>query len=1113
MVRVFSCHNFTSQQVFSTQSEPIALCCAGNIVFVSTDVCNIEIYTIGEKNCQLTHRFNTIALVQQLLYNEQGNYIATLELKTTRHQPVTFVRVYFNWQTCTTQQPTRARVAGQSVRWSETTANILEVVELPLKESSKHIASCNKTGNLIVAMGTTLNLFYHCSKTLGSSSFVYSDFEQALVINIGFNILEVAVCGDYIASISKSTIRVIKLVWSKQHGPERKRSSYQVFQRDHSTGSVDTYEGDNSFDSNPPIDEDTETPNRSAAVSPWQQVVFNDLYVGEEYEVPPVDDDDYVLWDFSTTLHSKMGDVISPACVLQEASLTDEKDEPVEITGPVETVAGQPITVEWTRKYKTRPLISSTTILYKCCKFPGDATEQYLHSLKLLPTYQKSSRRDRLVGLSCFVSGFHEGFMYDVYNCDCTLLSTYNYTAKSKLVTTTDSLLHAVTHNGVETYTIRKMAAALVQINEPSQNLAIPPATADICLIGFRQFFDITAVSAADNFIILVSKAMDSPSATKNWSIYALEMQDPIALYQDMLQLAARYQVSNSLAYQQLLTEAYLLIKSSVYYEKHQTDSDKLQELIKNCCALLGHHYARDSGKECVLSIPYYKMSGLCLPDIVSNHKQDIKIKESCSRYSGLLHYMDSVLFTPTSDDNINEETSDIILEIYNTYKPTKLSEVILVSNLRQYSDEKALLMLQSNSTHRDEKRTLEKCHSLDCVATSILYLRMCEPEAACSVLMSMTKDAITDVFVQHHHLLLDDNKAGLSHIGQLLRRHRADVLIEILIHLHDNNSIDMDRALDLLDINVGELHHNTHIRNYLEALISANERESIYPKVLELLLRIYLDRLNEQSEDPFAGSPAKTHPHSHVLRGDGHFATRYIWLDELPPFKGSRSLGQQCEHAKSQSFPRASSPLGYSRSTSPHSFTRTSLPQSITHGVTRIANEPCPCCCCNEDLLKLQSLLCWKSVAQETTQKVLSSLVKTMKGFISLELLCQSRLNITAANEIIVENYPHLILDYANSMALWESANHYVALLQMLLAKVNTEGSSMAYNTEDTNSVYMDQFEGVLSVVVELLDPVSLLTLLPSSGSCSFFLPYIERCYKKYKAEQLKEEIIQLVK
>ena len=75
------------------------------------------------------------------------------------------------------------------------------------------------------------------------------------------------------------------------------------------------------------------------------------------------------------------------------------------------------------------------------------------------PLVSKSPSDPTLCGMCCLISGPKEGFLYDVFG-SCKLLSYYKYTCDTISVSTCSGLLHAITRQGIETYTVRMYAAA-----------------------------------------------------------------------------------------------------------------------------------------------------------------------------------------------------------------------------------------------------------------------------------------------------------------------------------------------------------------------------------------------------------------------------------------------------------------------------------------------------------------------------------------------------------------------------------------------------------------------------------------------------------------------------
>lgn len=75
------------------------------------------------------------------------------------------------------------------------------------------------------------------------------------------------------------------------------------------------------------------------------------------------------------------------------------------------------------------------------------------------PLVSKSPSDPTLCGMCCLISGPKEGFLYDVFG-SCKLLSYYRYTCDTISVSACSGLLHAITGQGIETYTVRMYAAA-----------------------------------------------------------------------------------------------------------------------------------------------------------------------------------------------------------------------------------------------------------------------------------------------------------------------------------------------------------------------------------------------------------------------------------------------------------------------------------------------------------------------------------------------------------------------------------------------------------------------------------------------------------------------------
>ena len=100
--------------------------------------------------------------------------------------------------------------------------------------------------------------------------------------------------------------------------------------------------------------------------------------------------------------------------------------------------------------------------MMSCCMFVGIS---HIKEKQRSPLVPRNASDPTLCGMSCLISGPKEGYMYDVFST-CKLLSYYKYSCDTISVSTCNGLLHAITRQGIETYTVRMYAAASDWIRE-----------------------------------------------------------------------------------------------------------------------------------------------------------------------------------------------------------------------------------------------------------------------------------------------------------------------------------------------------------------------------------------------------------------------------------------------------------------------------------------------------------------------------------------------------------------------------------------------------------------------------------------------------------------------
>ncbi|KAI8486917.1 pigmentation [Branchiostoma belcheri] len=1066
MVRVLSCHHFTSQEVFSTKQEPEVIFGCGDKLFIATVHNVVEVYQVDTQECRHLLGFLTVSAIDQLVYSECGKYVATVEVKSSKQRSLTFVRLYFNWEGSDVTQPVRARIAGVPASNSqpENTGKQLEVVELPLRKSASCIQCCAVTGNLAIGIGSVMSLYRLCSKTAQLTGMTYTDLDHLLDIHIGFNLAEIALCENYVGGISADEVRVLQVHFKNE------------------------------------TDEDTTNPKEllgevSRSMTPTDQGTVKDDVI--------VEDEDFVLWSFEehnlpmdSSVHPELQSGASPLprrsvsprlqtntislrTISSEQPYVEKSSKPTEVLGPVDSVQGRPITVEWAGLYSVgisikgmNAQLSTTTLLYR--RFaPGDTAyttvDGALHSLQFLPTYSKDggnkSRRrvsvlpaegrcsplhpnpqeGTLHGLCCFFTGPRQGFLYNIYD-GASLLASYPYTADTSKVVAGDSLLHAVTRNGLETYTLRKFAAAVHRM-EDIDNIhnTCPHPNMDICLIGMRPFIAIQACQ----------------------------------LYKDMLDLGLRYQNSSPPAFHQLLCEGHLLLRQALFSQEANGRTQQLKDLLCESCGLLGDYHSLPDSQDWTLALPYYNMSGLKVAAIVQQALHQMQPDRAQPGYGrGLVHFLNHVLFTGEEPLETDKSTSNIILEAYSQLEPESLSKVIIKSRLRQFDDQKAVSMLRKIKRGVSVSGGRYLPRPLDVLAMAVLKLRLCEPEQAQIVLSTVSDPQLVQVLVSEHQLLCTE-VTQLSHLSQLLRRHQPQALITALVALQEQDVLPFKTALQLLRGSEGEIHQNTHIRDYLEGVVQARHGQPTSQKVTIMLCDIYIQRLLEWK--PPTSRPMPNPGHIHLPRGSGCFGRCRLYQTTLP-------VGPP------QGLPPRGSPMQPPTAAAPIQISKVS---------PSVSEEMCACCCCNEDLLKLQSLLCASNTSTDISQHILQAIAENMKGFLAVKLLCLAKTDPKKAVELLIDSHPSILVNFGETV-FPDSQDRWSDVLHLLLQMFKDEDSL----PDDRHESLTGALQGVLSCLASLMEPQAFINLLPSNGTVDFFLPYIQQCLRKHRAGEMRNRV-----
>ncbi|XP_064610493.1 BLOC-2 complex member HPS3-like isoform X2 [Liolophura sinensis] len=705
-----------------------------------------------------------------------------------------------------------------------------------------------------------------------------------------------------------------------------------------------------------------------------------------------------------------------------------------------------------------------------------------------------SSQPSTLGGLSCFLEAGYNGVMYSVLPTP-HLLSHYKFASEALKVVCSPSVIHVITGVGVETYTSRCNVAALHNM-ETFDNITktIPPPDLETCLVSIQPFIGTRQAAMSDRHLHLLTKVESHFPATKpskrretNWSLYVLEPSLVSDLYKDMVMLGTKNQESSPPTYLHLLLEGFIALKS--YLMESNTDELKVLDLLSECCALLGDYYSQPGCGEWRLALPYYLMSGLTPEDILRQAVLHQQIsKTSIDGFGqGLMNYLNYILFEDKSEREIKTEYCDIILKCYAEADPSNLSKVIMFGKYQNFDTAKAISLVEDNI--RDSANVEKKHRCTDLLCSAVLNLRLCEPDKALSALSTVSKADVIRMCVENPQLL-HTGTMELSPLSQLMRQHFSPVFITILVALQDSAIIPVDMALTLLKSNVyqSEVHRNTHVKEYLETLINDERRQKIFDEAATLLCDIYLMRLMEWKPPKSRNFPV---PQFTMPKGSGFFGARFSWLDHMPPFYCPDNMKQPCQYLQ---FSKPG--LGLRAKV---------MSQPIRIDQQTMSKDGCPCCLCNEDLLKLQAILSSRFVTEKIVRLVLDRLQgwEASSMYESLWLLCMTYIDFRQSVDILVEKYPSVLPEFLVG-CIGKNTDKLRYTLESLICALR---KAAALPTPEDNS-YVDSVKGVLGMMAGLLPVDQFIQLLPTDGSLLAFLPYIIKCCQTEELHHLASQI-----
>ncbi|XP_068960828.1 BLOC-2 complex member HPS3 isoform X2 [Petaurus breviceps papuanus] len=927
MVRLYNLHPFGSQQVVRCQQEPERVCCGGQDALFVAAGCKVEAFSVEARAPEPARPrccFSTLGQVLHLSYSEPGDYLVTIEEKNK----ATFLRAYVNWRNRTMENSRVCiRMVGHRVEgcFREATKDQMSIIEIPLSEPPLCVSSCPMTGDLLVGCVNKLVLFSLKWQVI-SEGFSMLDFERALVIHIE-SILptEISFCAGYIAVMTDLEVLILHL----EAAPKDEAN----------------------VDPSPP------TKDRPATTEAGKK---SDAYT---LSAPQPEPEDFVICQKPTELLGEVSRQSGLSVTLETMGLDDEKASPCR---------AHPILYR-----RFTPDVSSYV-------FPDDTK---LHSLQLLPIYQtgavtadgKSSPQEKeLLSLFCFFSLPHIGYLYMAVK-SVELVSVYQYPEKTHQAVLTPQFLHVITSNNLQCFTVRCSAAAARDADPYMDTTlkACPPVSLDICALRMQLFIGLKAICHFKNHIILLTKAgaeniperrksllsrkdgsvkLKTPSAMEaGWNLYIVNTISTIQLYKEMVDYSKTYKNVRTQSCIHLLSEAHLLVRAALMDPSltEPGEKEELLEVFRESCGHLGDCYSRLDTQYSHLALPYYKMSGLSLTDVLT--RIDSVVEDGSQNHErGLLFYINHSLYE-NMDEELSEELAGKVSQIFSAAEPKQLPHALCSPCMKNIDPLIAMNCLKKLNTSglSSVLVTLTKA----AMALKMGNLSTYKNEMECHTEMELVCG-----FILEPRLLIQQKRGQVvpTEFAAHLKETQPGLLVAAILGLQKNSKMEAEEADSFFKVLCGKDEDVIPqlLVDFWEAQLVASVPEIVLQELFFKLLSQYIWRLSQRQ-------PPDTKPLRNpedLINSCSHYGLIYPWVTFLT---SSDSLDDQ----------------NYA-----------------------------------EDLSKLQSLICGPSFDVTSILPFLEPLSEDTSAGLSIHVLCLTRLkeHEQAINSLL-DRCPEAVIPYAH--------------------------------------------------------------------------------------------------
>uniref|UniRef100_UPI0037E7F240 BLOC-2 complex member HPS3 isoform X1 n=1 Tax=Semicossyphus pulcher TaxID=241346 RepID=UPI0037E7F240 len=752
--------------------------------------------------------------------------------------------------------------------------------------------------------------------------------------------------------------------------------------------------------------------------------------------------------------------------------------------------------------------------------------ESHLHSLQLYPlfTSNQTASLDEPACMFCFFSLPTAGYLYSLKG-GVELLSAYQYPEKVLQAVLTDHLLHVITKNALQCFTVR-LAAVAARIEDPyidTTMKACPPSNLEVCALRMQLFIGLRSVCVYGRHVILLSTAdAETPEETERtaqrrglelkehnmltgiflavgidpattpalesllsrpflsrkwalssskgvstsghgWNLYVVDAVSPLTLYQEMVEYSQRYAETNPQAQslRHLLSEAHLLLRASLLQTSEQ-QQDSEDYLVVSL--------QRDGPAERQTAAQAdtgeleeaLRQNCAHLGDCFSRGSQ-----QDC--HLALPYYRMSAL--PVTEVIARNRPLPSSPHSYGSGFLFYLKHYLLEETEETLSQEVADEVIDIFS-QSEPSELVSVCASLPMTnispAQTLRILQNLEDTAGVSVPLTITMATM---------MLLQDD---LSQYTQLMERHAEMLMVY--------GFIEEPRML----VHGGGGGQHAHIRPTALTYQLAKSHPGLLVASMVALHennKVQLEQADHIFEELGCENCLQVDFWEAMLMASSQEAV----IQELL-FRLASVYIERLTNTNSDTHPELSHRLPKRRSLK----SAEDLINSCSHygalypWLTVLSPVHTTSFQHQEALHKLQSLLCGPSLSVGHVGPLLERLSEeTMWGF-SLHLLCATRRGqYDSSIEKLLDRCPQAIIAYANHQL---QDKHMVLWWQKLLPELCNRTRAAA-----DNSILLAALKETLVVVAMETSPAEFLELIPDDGTASYFLPHLLTCSQKH--------------